>query len=831
MTVPLSTAENQFLSNGTTTVYQTTIFAKDASHIKVRVNELETLAFSASQFNSAAGVKITFNTAPVNGGAIRVTRTLPLLQPTSIQNNSGYLAQTTENLADDAMMIAQQLAAQITNPAAAIIAAATALEFSRVSSIAALTALPKASLTNGVTYRVDGYVGGYIQGGGLFTWSSASTTAANLVTIFSTNEAGTGRWLRQFENSLTPWDAGAVSGQIVDQTFAFIRLMSVFNAIGSTINALDFAGNWRCNGGVIQLNQNKQVILTSGFSKLTRLSNGVMALINGNDCRVEKLTIEAGVYTGTIISDNALRNTIEFNTLNDGGGAAIDATKNSVNSKIQFNMIRGPEGTGIGAGGAVSPLVLGNSVYGTLAVYARVGTPEGIQGDELDGAIIALNYVEGCGGVGNIAGNDSVNSIIALNLSRNGKHGIGFGQKGHEGTQNLIMSLNMLLNSEGYGIRGRDYYRKSKITGITRGVAPVITFERIAITGISTGAACIVTAPAHGFITGDKITIHNVTGINLGADTKINNLEFRLRYLTANTVALLGLEDDNPYDTSAFTAYVSGGFFDHAYKADRGLIRFDAVLGMTQINYATAPAFRIKSVTNNTVTIWNKDETDFDNSSYSAYTSGGFGEVGDGLSKTTIMGNVAQGNALGAISVGNRYDTKGTSQNIIIGNAADADKSHFGRQITSQIGNRKIYFKSVQAADALTVTGNGTAYTASPNQIDDVNSCYNAITGVFIAPQAGFYEFQFAADMGASGGATGAIARVRVADPWGAVENFDAYMVPAGGNPASAVWAGRSRAGVYLEKGTAVTGVAIVSGLGLVSSLKAGSYFSGYLVG
>lgn len=75
-----------------------------------------------------------------------------------------------------------------------------------------------------------------------------------------------------------------------------------------------------------------------------------------------------------------------------------------------------------------------------------------------------------------------------------------------------------------------------------------ITFANKIITGATAANPVVVTSVAHGFANGDKIRIDNVSGM-----TQLNNREFTVAGVTANTFQLSGING------TAFNAYTSGG--------------------------------------------------------------------------------------------------------------------------------------------------------------------------------------------------------------------------------------------------------------------------------
>jgi len=85
----------------------------------------------------------------------------------------------------------------------------------RVVTIAAMTLLLKTTLTTGLVVQVDGYAAQGDNGGGRFFFDASSTATANGGTIFETDEGGTGRWFRIYEE-LTILMFGAKNDGSVD---------------------------------------------------------------------------------------------------------------------------------------------------------------------------------------------------------------------------------------------------------------------------------------------------------------------------------------------------------------------------------------------------------------------------------------------------------------------------------------------------------------------------------------------------------------------------------------------------------------------------------------
>lgn len=88
----------------------------------------------------------------------------------------------------------------------------------QIDTIADLTALTKATLTNGDEFYVSGYYAQGDQGGGTFYWDSSSTDTENGGTIIESDEGSTGRWLRIVDDTLTVKMFGAKGDGVTDDT-------------------------------------------------------------------------------------------------------------------------------------------------------------------------------------------------------------------------------------------------------------------------------------------------------------------------------------------------------------------------------------------------------------------------------------------------------------------------------------------------------------------------------------------------------------------------------------------------------------------------------------
>lgn len=91
-----------------------------------------------------------------------------------------------------------------------------------VDNIAALTALTKASLTNGEFALVKGYSSAGDLGGGYFRYDSSSSATEVTGIIEATDEGGTGRWLRLMPDGIVyPEFCGAAGDNSTDDETAF----------------------------------------------------------------------------------------------------------------------------------------------------------------------------------------------------------------------------------------------------------------------------------------------------------------------------------------------------------------------------------------------------------------------------------------------------------------------------------------------------------------------------------------------------------------------------------------------------------------------------------
>lgn len=150
------------------------------------------------------------------------------------------------------------------------------------------------------------------------------------------------------------------------------------------------------------------------------------------------------------------------------------------------------------------------------------------------------------------------------------------------------------------------------------------------ITAITQANPGVVTATAHGFVTGDKIKITGVVGM-----TQVNDLYFTITVIDANSFSI-------GVDTTAYTAYSSGGtatkhgitqtnparVYSTAHGFSNGqLIHVSGATGMTQVN---GLAFTVANASADFF-----DLSGINATAYGAYTDSGllskFPQPGDAL--------------------------------------------------------------------------------------------------------------------------------------------------------------------------------------------------------
>ncbi len=176
-------------------------------------------------------------------------------------------------------------------------------------------------------------------------------------------------------------------------------------------------------------------------------------------------------------------------------------------------------------------------------------------------------------------------SMIGLTYNR--EHKV-FGYHRHE-TEGTFEEVSTVLNSSG----GVDVYCliKRTINGSTRRyietmeialetddvrdafcVDSGLTLDNpITVTNISAANPGVVTAASHGLSNGDRVDLSDVVGLlDSDGESVVNNKAFLVSNATANTFELHNLSDTD-FDTSSYTAYVSGGKVRKAVTSISGL--------------------------------------------------------------------------------------------------------------------------------------------------------------------------------------------------------------------------------------------------------------------
>jgi len=122
--------------------------------------------------------------------------------------------------------------------------AIAAVDRLRLANIAAMTALTKATLTDGDIAYVDAYATDGDNGGGKFYWDASSSATAAQGIVAASDEAGTGRWIRQFNGPVDVRYCGAVVSPTVSttacaaaHTYAEVNGLAVYYPEGTWLRA------------------------------------------------------------------------------------------------------------------------------------------------------------------------------------------------------------------------------------------------------------------------------------------------------------------------------------------------------------------------------------------------------------------------------------------------------------------------------------------------------------------------------------------------------------------------------------------------------------------
>lgn len=312
MTVVSQASEYSALGNGSLLAFATGIYAKDSSTIVVMLRNVSTgvetpqtigTHYTLSNLDVAAGVTVTFVTAPASTRRVVVTRIVPYTQQLDISNQQAYFPNAIEDQFDTQELQIQQIAGQLGRtlqaPAGELIGklpsvslrANTVLLFDAsgnpvpgpvASDIAnaqanADRAEAFANESSKINWTTDlagikAFTGmanmqpALVTNKGMFSYSSSSTTTADDIDVIQPTTGG-GRWLRQLASPF-------ISNQIT------YRTMSQAVADASTLSAMAVASKPRLikllggriegDGGACEV-----MLQTASGSETTVVNNGM----------------------------------------------------------------------------------------------------------------------------------------------------------------------------------------------------------------------------------------------------------------------------------------------------------------------------------------------------------------------------------------------------------------------------------------------------------------------------------------------------------------------------------------------------------------------------
>jgi len=145
------------------------------------------------------------------------------------------------------------------------------------------------------------------------------------------------------------------------------------------------------------------------------------------------------------------------------------------------------------------------------------------------------------------------------------------------------------------------------------------------ITGATQANPCVLTITSHGYSTGQEIYISGISGM-----TQLNNRNFKVTSLTANTISLQTMDGAN-LDSAAYTAYSSGGSAFKVYEISTPYLEADlAALKYIQsadIVTLTHPTYAVRELARTGDTSWTLTSVTFA-PSIAAPTSPGVTNVG-----------------------------------------------------------------------------------------------------------------------------------------------------------------------------------------------------------
>lgn len=271
------------------------------------------------------------------------------------------------------------------------LAASNPASIPAVSTIAALKALGAASAQY-PTIQVNGYYTAGDGGGGIFTWSPASTATTNVCSIFQATAVSTGRWVRSNTVSLSVLQCGAKGDGSTNDTSALQAALTNITAggtvtfPGSISSCYAFSTALSVTKAMTILGPGKICASAAGIEGLhitssnvtvdgLKLSGNQYASYNGLENAIHATGVFHAGLAPTYITNVAIRNTI----INRWGAAGIqiDYVSNATVSQntitelpyagivtlsaqyatIDSNIITDLSGTGVGGNNAYCVLV------------------------------------------------------------------------------------------------------------------------------------------------------------------------------------------------------------------------------------------------------------------------------------------------------------------------------------------------------------------------------------------------------------------------------------------------------------------------------------------
>ena len=132
----------------------------------------------------------------------------------------------------------------------------------------------------------------------------------------------------------------------------------------------------------------------------------------------------------------------------------------------------------------------------------------------------------------------------------------------------------------------------------------------LTITGITQAATAVVTSAAHGLANGKWVKISGVVGM-----TQVNGRTYEVRNVAANTFELFSVPDGVAVNSTAYTAYSSGGTAEAIYEITSPYAGTD-LSGLTVSQYRdllrlTHSGFPVQNLTRNDHTDWVLAEEEF----------------------------------------------------------------------------------------------------------------------------------------------------------------------------------------------------------------------------